>query len=127
METGLHVNQIGGLGALLSQLGFHVVSDTIVHLHPDYLERLEPVTNKDTIHVLSLGPYDLAISKIARGLSRDIEDIVTSEIIETLKFTKLERLYLEASAYWIGNPEHFSLNWKLFKDACKKIKTNIRD
>ncbi|MDY6904328.1 MAG: DUF6036 family nucleotidyltransferase [Thermodesulfobacteriota bacterium] len=125
MDTGIPRGHISGLGTLLAQLGYHVVSDAIVHLHPDYLERLEQVTQKGNVSVLSLGPYDLAISKISRGLERDIDDIIVSDLLETVKIHELERLYADAVTYWIGNPEHFRLNWDMFLDAYEKYQNNI--
>ncbi|MBU1170404.1 MAG: hypothetical protein KKD44_12645 [Proteobacteria bacterium] len=127
MDIGLSINRIGGLGSLLSQLGYHVVSDAIVNLHPDYLERVEHITQKGNVSVLCLGPYDLSISKISRGLARDIDDIVLSDVLEDQSLDILEQLYAEASSYWIGNPEQYKLNWDLFKDAYQKHQTKIPD
>lgn len=124
MDIGLPINRIGGLGALLSQLGYHVDSDAIVNLHPDYLERVEHITQKGNVIVLCLGPYDLSISKISRGLTRDI---VSPDVLDDQRLDVLEQLYAEASSYWIGNPEHFKLNWDLFKDAYQKHQTKISD
>lgn len=127
MDIGLPVNRIGGLGALLSRLGYHVVSDAIVNLHPDYLERVEHITQKGNVSVLCLGPYDLSISKISRGLTRDVDDIVSSDVLNGQNLGVLKKLYEEASAYWVGNPEHFKLNWELFQDAYQKHQTKIPD
>jgi len=68
-------NIFGGLGQLLSRMGFHIVSEAMLNLHPDYSERLELYEHKGLIHVLTLHPYDLAISKIARGFDKDMTDL----------------------------------------------------
>ncbi|MDY6825131.1 MAG: DUF6036 family nucleotidyltransferase [Thermodesulfobacteriota bacterium] len=125
MDTGIPRCHIGGLGALLSQLGYHVVSDAIVNLHPDYLERVEEIVQKDNVFVLSLGPYDLAISKISRGLQRDIDDLLVSDVLASLKIDRLERLYAEAATYWVGNTEHFRLNWDMFIDAYNRYQNGV--
>jgi len=39
----------GGLGQLLSHMGFHMVSEVMLNLHPDYLDRLELYTQKERI------------------------------------------------------------------------------
>jgi hypothetical protein len=119
MDTGIP-KQIGGLGTLLSELGYHVVSDAIVNLHPDYVDRLERVTEKGNVIVFSLGPYDLAISKISRGLKRDFHDILTSDLRDELEMGVLQKLYFDASSYWIGRPETFKSNWELFVDEYEK-------
>lgn len=124
LDSGIP-RKIGGLGALLSRLGYHVVSDTIVNLHPDYIERLDPITQKGNIHVLCLGPYDLAISKISRGLARDIDDILSSDLINAIEISRLERYYFEAVSYWIGNPEVFNSNWDLFIREYEQVKNRI--
>ncbi|MFP4445757.1 MAG: DUF6036 family nucleotidyltransferase [Desulfosudaceae bacterium] len=125
MDTGLPRNRIGGLGALLSRLGYHVVSDALVNLHPDYLDRVEPITRKNNIIVLSLSAYDLAISKISRGLQRDIDDLMSSHVLAGVQIKELERLYTEAASYWIGNPVTFRSNWDMFRDEYKKRQDQI--
>lgn len=64
----------GGLGQLLSRMGFHIVSEAMMNLHPDYSDRLELYEQKGLIHVFTLHPYDLAISKIGRGFEENPMD-----------------------------------------------------
>ena len=125
MDTGIPRNKIGGLGALLSRLGYHVVSDAIVNLHPDYLDRVDRITRKKNVVVFSLGAYDLAISKISRGLKRDIDDLMSSKVLAGIRIKELDRLYTEASSYWIGDPENFRRNWDMFTDAYQKCQSQI--
>ena len=125
MDTGIPRRHIGGLGALLSQLGYHVVSDAIVNLHPDYMQRVEKIMQKDNVFVLTLGPYDLAISKISRGLRKDIDDLLVSDVLAILKIDQLERLYAEAETYWVGNTDYFKQNWNMFINAYNRYQSDV--
>ncbi len=104
----------GGLGQLLSRMGFHIVSEAMLNLHPDYSERLELYEQKGLIHVLTLHPYDLAISKIGRGLGKDMNDIIVSDLLSHIDIKKLKMLYFEAVAYWIGDERRYETNWDIF-------------
>lgn len=68
------------LGAgFLEQYGLSLVPEGILNLHPDFMDRLEPVPEAGDLKHLAarvLGPYDLAITKIGRGSERDIADCV---------------------------------------------------
>ena len=64
---------------------------------------MEIYEQKGLIHVLTLNPYDLAISKIGRGVRKDINDIVNSDVLLHIDMTKLKQLYFEAADYWIGD------------------------
>jgi len=110
----------GGLGQLLSRMGFHIVSELMLNLHPDYPERLEHYTQKEQVHVFTLHPYDLAISKIGRGFDKDMEDIVTSDLLSHIDMGKLETLYFEAVGYWIGDERRYEMNWNLFLEDYAK-------
>ncbi len=111
---------IGGLGDLLSRKGFQVVAEGFLNLPPDYEERLEPVTEGKKVHVLTLSPYDLAVSKISRGLAKDIEDVVNSELINRIDVEKLKKIYFDAIDYWIGDRRKFVWAWEDFEDAYKR-------
>ncbi len=104
----------GGLGQLLSRMGFHIVSETLLNLHPDYMERLELFERKGKIRILTLNPYDLAISKIDRGFAKDMKDIASSDLMSLIEMEKLESLYYEATQYWIGDERAYETNWKIF-------------
>lgn len=104
----------GGLGQLLSRMGFHIVSEAMLNLHPDYSERLELYEQKGLIHVLTLHPYDLAISKIARGFGKDMNDIVSSDLLSHIDTEKLKLLYFQAVGYWIGDERRYEMNWDIF-------------
>lgn len=117
---------LGGMGPLLSRMGFHIVSEAMLNLHPDYLDRLEKFTQKGLIHVFTLNPYDLAISKIGRGLDKDREDIVSSDIASQLNVDYLKELYFEAANYWIGNERTYEMNWDLFFEAFENSRLKIQ-
>jgi hypothetical protein len=115
----------GGLGQLLSRMGFHIVSEAMMNLHPDYSDRLEVYEQKGLIHVFTLHPYDLAISKIGRGFDKDMKDIVNSDILSHIDIGELKKLYFEAIAYWIGNERQYEMNWDLFfNDYIKRGKSD---
>jgi len=104
----------GGVGQLLGRMGFHIVSEVILNLHPDYPDRLAPYAKKNQVQVFTLHPHDLAISKIGRGFVKDLEDIVTSDLLRHLDMKELEALYFEAVAYWLGDEQIYLANWKSF-------------
>lgn len=102
-------HRLWGLG-LLEEYGLHLVSEAILNLHPDYEERLERIKELQhlkRLRVWALGPYDLAITKIGRGLPHDIEDVVSTKMAGQLDPDRLRTLYLEAMEYWIGPPERY--------------------
>ncbi|SNZ15540.1 DUF6036 family nucleotidyltransferase [Hydrogenobacter hydrogenophilus] len=108
---------LGGIGDLLTRRGFQVVSEALVNLHPDYEDRLELVLAEGQVFVLTLSPYDLAISKISRGFDKDINDVLESDLIKQIDFNKLKELYFEAMSYWIGNEKRYRFSWEVFEDA----------
>ncbi len=112
----------GGLGSMLSRMGFHIVSEVMVNLHPDYSERLELFAHKEMISVFTLNSYDLAISKIGRGFSKDIDDILGSDLIANMDISRLKAMYFEAVAYWIGDEKKYQTNWNLFYESFEKMK-----
>lgn len=63
--------------------------------------------DKENISILSIHPYDIAITKIGRGLQKDIDDLFESDILSKIDIQRLDDLYQEASSYWIGDPESF--------------------
>jgi len=110
----------GGLGQLLGRMGFHIVSEVILNLHPDYPDRLEPYARKNQVHVFTLHPHDLAISKIGRGFAKDLEDIVNSDLWRHIDMEKLETLYSEAVGYWLGDEQRYQANWHSFLEDYAK-------
>ena len=116
----------GGLGQLLSRMGFHIVSEVMMNLHSDYPKRLEHYEQKEQVHVLTLHPYDLAISKIGRGFGKDMEDIVNSDLLSHIDIGKLEVLYFEAVNYWIGDERKYETSWNLFSEDYARKRTSDR-
>lgn len=116
---------IAGVGAILAEKGFHVVSEALLYLHPDYADRLVPIAEKGKIHIYSVGPYDLAITKIGRCQGEDVKDIMVSSLIDQVDISKLKKLYLEAVEYWVGPPERFKNNWLVFEDHYENKKAEI--
>jgi len=114
--TDSGIPRLIGIGGMLQNLGFHVVSEVLVNFHPDYIDRLERVADKENISILSIHPYDIAITKIGRSLQKDIDDLFESDILSKIDIQRLGDLYQEASSYWIGDPEKFSQNWVRFID-----------
>lgn len=81
--------------------GFHVTTDSIAYLHPDYQERLIREGEYKNIDVFILSPTDLAISKAARGLKKDLYDIYNSDVADLIDPVIFEESYKEAMDYWI--------------------------
>ncbi|NPA32606.1 MAG: hypothetical protein GXO04_03165 [Aquificae bacterium] len=111
---------IGGLGDILARKGFQLVAEGFLNLHPDYEERLQPLWEIGKVHVFALSPYDLAISKISRGLDKDISDILESDLIKEIDFEKLKKLYFEASEHWVGDRRKFKWAWEDFESAYRR-------
>ena len=44
------MNKPFGIGGMLQDLGFHVVSEALMDFHPDYIDRLENISDKESIH-----------------------------------------------------------------------------
>ncbi len=112
------------LGAgFLEQYGLSLVPEGILNLHPDFMDRLEPVPEAGDLKHLAvrvLGPYDLAITKIGRGSERDIADCVQIWKAGRLDLDRLRSLYEEASGYWIGPESRYRQNLEWFLEEVGK-------
>ena len=111
---------IGGIGDLLSRKGFQIVAEALLNLPPDYEERLEPIIESRKVHVFSLSPYDLAVSKISRGFSKDIEDILNSELIDHINIERLKKIYFDAMNYWTRRPQKVCAGMGGFRKCLQK-------
>lgn len=118
-SPGIH----GGLGALLSRMGFHIVSEVMVNLHPDYTDRLVFYAEKGMIRVFTLDAIDLVISKIARGFDKDLDDILESDVLTDMDMAALQSAYFEATAYWIGDENRYKTNWDRFYELFNEKKS----
>jgi hypothetical protein len=103
------------VGNLMAIHGFHIVSESLLTLHPDYEKRLEKVAAFSCIEVYTLGAYDYAITKLGRGSEKDMDDILYSGMMDTMEIDVLEQLYFDAMTCWIGDEGRFRGNWELFK------------
>ncbi len=120
LSTGLKGR---GIGSLLEKYGFHVVSDVVVNLHPDFEKRLQGERMRN-FTVFYLDPLDLSISKISRGFEKDMDDIFNSDLVKALEPDRLKRLYFEAMEYWIGDKKTFEDNWHRFERRYHEYKSS---
>lgn len=67
-----------------------------------------------------LGPYDLAITKIGRGLTHDYEDLASSDLARKINLARLIKLYNEAMQYWIGPAERYKQNLQIALEYLQK-------
>lgn len=104
----------GSVGSLMANHGLHVVNETIMLLHPDYENRIQPLWESANLRVFILDSYDYAISKIGRGLEKDIDDVLRSNLLSDIQLPKLKELYFEGMLYWIGDERKFRGNWEAF-------------
>lgn len=118
----MHTRAMLPMGKYLS--AFHVVSDSVANLHPDYKERIEKQYELNNIEVSTLSPIDIAIAKTSRGLVKDFHDLYASDISESFDITEFEGLYREAMQYWIGNQPSFEANLSEAVFFLKLKKTN---
>lgn len=109
-------SSVYGIGTILAKYGLHIISEALLCLHPDYSERVEEFERYRKLVVYTLGPYDLAISKIARGFEKDREDLFQSTLLQSIDFDKLKKLYFEALKYWVGREPEYKQNWDLFEE-----------
>lgn len=86
--------RLHGLGAALEEL--YVVSDAIAFLHPEYMERVIPVSSFERINLFILSPIDIAISKMAR------DSMGTSIPTGSNNEKEFESLCMEAVDHWSG-------------------------
>ncbi|MCK8816286.1 DUF6036 family nucleotidyltransferase [Natroniella sulfidigena] len=90
----------------------------VIMLHPDYEERLEKLVidyDFKFLDIFILGDYDLIITKIGRGRSRDFEDVAQSGILESINKNKLDKLMRETISFQIGQGRIQS-QWEAFKN-----------
>lgn len=111
----VRLNGLTAIGHLLAQQGFHIVSEMLLTLHPDYENRLREVAVFTNMAVFTLSPCDYAISKLGRGTSKDLDDILHSNLLDEIDIITLEKLYEEACTYWIGDETRFRANWDQFR------------
>lgn len=115
----IHTEGLHGLGDVMEEL--HVVTDAIAYLHPDYMERVIPVSSFGNIDLFTLSPVDIAISKTARGYPKDFKDIYDSTLTDSLNLKEFDSLYTEAMDYWIGGRR------EVFLHNMEETKTIIRE
>jgi hypothetical protein len=108
------------VGTLMAIHGFHIVSESLLTLHPDYEARLEKVADFSCIEVYTLSAYDYAITKLGRGSEKDMDDILHSGLIDAIDIDVLKGLYFDAMSYWIGDERRFRGNWELFKERIER-------
>lgn len=108
------------VGNLMAIHGFHIVSESLLTLHPDYENRMEKVADFSCLEVYTLSAYDYAISKLGRGSEKDIDDILYSGLMDAIEIDVLEGLYFDAMSYWIGDEGRFRGNWELFKERIER-------
>lgn len=114
--------RLWGLG-LLEEYGLHLVSEALLNLHPNYekrLEKIEELAYLKKLTVWLLGPYDLAITKIGRGLTHDYEDLASSDLARKINLARLIKLYNEAMQYWIGPAERYKQNLQIALEYLQK-------
>jgi hypothetical protein len=111
------------VGSLLVAMGFHVVSESIFLLHPDYEKRLQSAMSLENLEVYTLDPYDYAISKIGRGMERDLDDVIESSLLTSVDISKLKELYFDAMSYWIGDERRFRGSWDTFE---RRVEERLR-
>lgn len=104
------------VGNLMAFHGFHIVSESLLTLHPDYENRLERVAVFSCVKVYTLSAYDYAITKLGRGSEKDMDDILSSGLVDAVKIDVLKDLYFDAMSYWIGDERRFRGNWEMFKE-----------
>ena len=121
-------SRLRGLLNILSGLGFQVVSEDFLCLHPDFEDRLIFLDRKGNVVFLGLHPLDLAVSKIGacRG-EEDLRDLVESGVLDEIDLEELKRLYFEAVSYWVGDEERFRTNWEVFRDYVERWEEKKKD
>ena len=115
--------RFAGIDNLLYEYGFSVVNKTVPILSPDYVDRLEKIKEVGVVHILSLGPYDIATSKIGRGNQKDLDDIFSCGIVQNIDVNKLEKLYKNAVAnrLVLGYDSLYKQNWDNFIERYKNF------
>lgn len=116
-----------GIGNLFGKYFLHIQPEIFFLCHPDWDKNLKQVMEFDNLVIYAPCEYDLAISKIARGYDKDIKDILDSELIEKLDFSKLKAKYFEAIEYWWGRHEEYKANWQRFEEEYRKKISSQKD
>jgi len=114
--------RLAGIGGVLDDLGFQIVSDVIVFLHPDYEDRTILYDSNTEMQIVALAPIDVVVSKIGRGLRKDFEDLFKSGILEDLNIEYIKEMYLEALDYQIGDISRLRGNLSAFVDEYAMLK-----
>ncbi len=90
----------------------------VILINPDYKKRLKKLQIDYSFNVLEifvLNDYDLIISKIGRGYQKDVDDIISSGVLDNIDIEKLEKLMIEAVNYYPVAPEKKRKDWEFFK------------
>lgn len=97
-------------------------SPSLALMHENYEDDVIPYTainQKDRhLQLFLLSPIDLAISKIARFSSQDVEDILALAKLDYFTAQALEDRAMEAISYYIGNVDAVKTSIHLI---CQKI------
>ena len=88
---------------VLSKYGIQIVPEGFLTLHEDYEDCLVYCGTYGGLELYTLDDYNLIISKVARGFSRDLEDVADSGILEKVDLTELAVKYVEAVKATVGD------------------------
>lgn len=117
LDTSLRPAIANGMASAFAGKGFHIVSEVLARLHPDYASRCEPLYDSEIgFRIMKLSDLDIAISKIGRGHPKDFEDLFNSRILAELSLEQLKEEYFDAATYWIGDPKLIAWNFEAFLD-----------
>jgi len=107
---------IRGFGELFSHWGIQMIPEGFLLLPEDYEERLVPVEGLNLKHIelFTLHPVDMAVSKIARGTEKDLNDLIDSGVLDELDLETLEKEYFQMLEYSVGDPVRLKGNWYVF-------------
>ena len=120
--AGLMLNEVSspkpirGFGELFSHWGIQMIPEGFLLLPEDYEERLVPVEGLNLKHIelFTLHPVDMAVSKIARGTEKDLNDLIDSGVLDELDLETLEKEYFQMLEYSVGDPVRLKGNWYVF-------------
>jgi len=92
---------------------------TVPESYEERLSKIAPGTFKH-LHLFSLDPYDLALSKLERNTQRDRDDIRHLARTVPLDLNVLKERYQKELRADLGNPEREDLTLKLWIEAIEE-------
>jgi hypothetical protein len=116
------VDFAGKSSPLHDKYGIYLDVVGVATIPENYVERLSEIFKSEfqNIKLLTLDPYDIALSKIERNIQRDRDDVKYLAKVVPFDLEILNERYEKELRVYLGNPKREDLTLKLWIEAIEE-------